>query len=84
MTDRYLQRALKNWAVQQQPPKNTRARLLLNASARSYFVEETQGYVFEEHHSKSTDPYSLQGNEPARIMDLLRMLHMPSPELRMI
>jgi hypothetical protein len=32
-TDAYLRQALKNWAADQQPPENGRARLLLLAAA---------------------------------------------------
>ncbi len=33
--DQYLQRSLKNWAAQQQPPVKTRSRLLFAASANA-------------------------------------------------
>jgi hypothetical protein len=33
--DSYIQQALKNWAAEQQPPANGRARLLLLASSPS-------------------------------------------------
>ena len=84
MTDRYLQRLLKNWAAQQRPPENARARLLLIASAQSYPLDESQIYLFEEHYSKVNKSYNLQSDRPARAMDLLWMFHMPTPELRMI
>jgi len=32
-TDAYLKQALKNWAAEQQPPENGRARLLLIAAS---------------------------------------------------
>jgi hypothetical protein len=32
-TDDYMRRAIKNWAVEQQPPSNGRARLLLVAAS---------------------------------------------------
>jgi len=82
--DRYLQRLLKNWATQRQPPEHARARLLLSASARSYPIEESPVYLFEEYHPRPTDIYNLQRDEPARARDLLWMFHLSSPELRMI
>jgi hypothetical protein len=84
MTDRYLQRLLKNWAAQQRPPENARARLLLIASAQTYPLDESQIYLFEEHYSKINELFDSQMNQPARAMDLLWMFHMPTPELRMI
>lgn len=33
--DQYLQRSLKNWAAQQQPPARIRSRLLFSASANA-------------------------------------------------
>ena len=33
INDEYVRRALKNWAMEQQPPANSRARLLLVAAS---------------------------------------------------
>jgi hypothetical protein len=82
--ERYLQYALKNWFSQQQPPENVRARILLLASARSYPPDNLLVYFCEENYSKSTSRHSLSDNEPARVMDLLWMLHLSTPALRMI
>ena len=82
--DRYVQHALKNWAAQQGSPENARARLLLSASARSYPLDESQIYLFEEHYSKVNKSYNLHRDQPARAMDLLWMFHLPTPEMRMI
>lgn len=35
LVDRYIQHSLKNWAAEQRPPTNVKARLLLQASSRS-------------------------------------------------
>jgi len=82
--DRYLGRVLKNWAAQQGPPENARARLLLNASAQAYPLDESQIDLFEEYYSKVNKQYDLQRDQPARAMDLLWMFHLPTPEMRMI
>ena len=82
--DRYLGRVLKNWAAQQGPPENARARLLLSASAQAYPLDESQIDLFEEYYSKVNKQYDLQRDRPARAMDLLWMFHLPTPEMRMI
>ena len=38
-TDVYIRQSLKNWAAQQQPPENGRARLLLIASASATKID---------------------------------------------
>ncbi len=81
--DRYLQQVLKNWANQQQPPANARARLLLMASSHSYPLEESATYLLEENYTKSNDLYNLHRNEPARVLDLLWIYH-SLPALRVV
>ena len=82
--DRYLQQVLRNWANQQQPPANARARLLLVASAQPYLLEETPSYHSDEYYSRSNDLNSLHQNEPARIFDQLWIYHLSTPALRMV
>jgi hypothetical protein len=48
--DGYIQQALKNWAAEQQPPANGRARLLLLAASPS-----AQRVYFENEQAASLD-----------------------------
>jgi hypothetical protein len=48
--DGYIQQALKNWAAEQKPPVNGRARLLLLASSPT-----AQGAYFEKQQSARLD-----------------------------
>jgi hypothetical protein len=81
--ERYLQQVLKNWANQQQPSANSRARLLFVASSRSYPSEETEIYSFEEDYSKPHELSNLHRNEPGRVFDLWWLYH-SMPALRVV
>jgi hypothetical protein len=48
--DGYIRQALKNWAVEQQPPANGRARLLLLAASPS-----AQRAYYENQHASSLE-----------------------------
>ena len=82
--ERYLQQVLRNWANQQKPPANARARLLLMAGSHSYPLEEPARYLFEEHYLQADHLYNRHRNEPDRILDLLWIYHLPMPALRMV
>jgi hypothetical protein len=71
-TDRYIQQALKNWAAEQQPPANGRARLLLLAASPS-----AQRAYFESQQAASLDiakPFSRPVNPVSGFYDLPYLL----------
>lgn len=70
--DSYIQQAIKNWAAEQQPPANGRARLLLLASSpsaqRSFY--ESQQTVSKELNLPTTG----QSNLASDLYDLPYLL----------
>jgi hypothetical protein len=81
--DRYLQQIIRNWANQQQPPRNGRARLLLLASSPSHALEEASSNLSADINLKSNDRYSMHRHESARVLDLLWVYH-SIPDLRVV
>jgi len=57
-TDAYLKQALKNWAAEQQPPENGRARLLLIAASppREQAVHDPAKKLFTDLSRSSQSP----------------------------
>jgi len=70
--DSYIQQAMKNWAAEQQPPANGRARLLLLASspsAQRSFYESQQAVSKEMNY-----PISGQSHPASNFYDLPYLL----------
>jgi hypothetical protein len=70
--DGYIRQALKNWAAEQQPPANGRARLLLLAASPS-----AQKAYFEHQQAASLDltkPFSRHVNPASDFYDLPYLL----------
>jgi hypothetical protein len=81
--DRYLEQTLKNWATQQQPPENARARLLLLAASAPQQHAEIADITYEEKFLNSHDIYGLRHHEPTNILDLVWSFGITMPGPRM-
>ncbi len=81
--DRYLGQVLKNWAAQEQAPRQARSRLLLLASARFYPQAETAQVVNEENFTMTQDFYSPHNPEFAHSLDQIWAFHLRISGLRM-
>jgi hypothetical protein len=82
--DRYLQRSLKNWAAQQDPPERLRARLLLRAANQPQLPEGRYPSSLYIDRPEPENPFRLGGVGHARIADLIWSFHIPMPGLRMM
>ncbi len=81
--DRYLGQVLKNWAAQEQAPRQARSRVLLLASARFYPQTETTQLDNEENFSLAQDFYSPHNFEFAHSLDQIWAFHLRISGLRM-
>jgi hypothetical protein len=81
--DRYLGQVLKNWAAQEQAPRQARSRLLLLASARFYPQAEPAQLDYEENYSLTHDFYSPIDSEFAHSLDQIWAFHLRISGLRM-
>lgn len=81
--DRYLGQVLKNWAAQEQAPRQARSRVLLLASARFYPQANPVQVDYEENFSLAQDFYSPHNPEFAHSLDQIWALHLRISGLRM-
>jgi hypothetical protein len=68
-TDKFMRQALKNWAVEQQPPTNGRARLLLVAA--SIQREQADDIPF------NVDPKDFASNLQSPLDQAMRIYNLP-------
>lgn len=85
--DLYLSRCLKNWAAQQQPPANQRARLLLLATAPApeYFDEsDLDPLVVPKRFTAPREFFHPYVDRSVTPFSLVWAFHIPMAALRMI